>query len=261
MNVAEYIESGILELYLAGLLSEKENEEVNQNIAEHPEVRKEVELIEKALVYLTSYSSPLIPESFKAIEEKLETAKEVSLAPWSKLKRLGWAAIFIALFGGLIWLMQDNKRLQTELFSLINANDSLENQITEVRDSLNQREELLTALREKEVVVVDLGGQGKFEDYYAKAYWNKKAEVVYVDVKALPTPPEGMVYQLWSLTLNPLSPTSLGLLDDFEADADKIFDLKNPYASEAFGITLEPEGGSETPTMDQLYTLGVLPSS
>ncbi|MDX1427844.1 MAG: anti-sigma factor, partial [Salegentibacter mishustinae] len=25
-----------------------------------------------------------------------------------------------------------------------------------------------------------------------------------------------------------------------------------------FGITLEPEGGSETPTMDQLYVLGTV---
>ena len=32
--------------------------------------------------------------------------------------------------------------------------------------------------------------------------------------------------------------------------------LENTNESQAFGITLEPEGGSETPTMNQLYTLG-----
>ena len=34
--------------------------------------------------------------------------------------------------------------------------------------------------------------------------------------------------------------------------------LENANESEAFGITLEPEGGSETPTLEQLYTLGAV---
>ena len=38
------------------------------------------------------------------------------------------------------------------------------------------------------------------------------------------------------------------------------FTLENANESEAFGITLEPEGGSETPTLEQLYTLGAVGS-
>jgi hypothetical protein len=44
-------------------------------------------------------------------------------------------------------------------------------------------------------------------------YWNK---VVYVDAAGLPEPPKGMVYQVWALKLNPLTPTSIGLLDKFD---------------------------------------------
>jgi len=36
--------------------------------------------------------------------------------------------------------------------------------------------------------------------------------------------------------------------------------LKNINISEGFGITLEPAGGSETPTMEQLYALGTVSS-
>jgi anti-sigma-K factor RskA len=50
----------------------------------------------------------------------------------------------------------------------------------------------------------------------------------------------------------------MGLLENFSEDENKIFALENPNQSQAFGITLEPAGGSETPTMEQLYTLGVV---
>jgi hypothetical protein len=35
-----------------------------------------------------------------------------------------------------------------------------------------------------------------------------------------------------------------------------MFAVNNAEEAEAFGITLEPAGGSITPTMEQLYTLG-----
>lgn len=65
-----------------------------------------------------------------------------------------------------------------------------------------------------------------------------------------------MVYQVWALKLNPLTPTSIGLLDNFDSNNQKIFAVDNAESAEAFGITLEPAGGSLTPTMEQLYTLG-----
>ena len=66
------------------------------------------------------------------------------------------------------------------------------------------------------------------------------------------------IYQVWSLTMQPLTPTSVGLLDATAETKNRLFrvDMSQVTSTEAFGITLEPEGGSETPTMDQLYTLG-----
>jgi len=58
--------------------------------------------------------------------------------------------------------------------------------------------------------------------------------------------------------MDPLTPTSIGLLDTYAVDDNKIFELENANQSEAFGITLEPEGGSESPTMEQLYVLGAV---
>jgi hypothetical protein len=62
-------------------------------------------------------------------------------------------------------------------------------------------------------------------------YWNKEP-VVYVDAAGLPEPPKGMVYQVWALKLNP-TPTSIGLLDKFDDNNQRIFAVNNTGDAEA----------------------------
>ena len=54
MNIKDYIESGILELYVAGKLSENECEDVYNKMMEYPEVLDEVIKIEQAIIKLIS---------------------------------------------------------------------------------------------------------------------------------------------------------------------------------------------------------------
>ena len=126
------------------------------------------------------------------------------------------------------------------------------------REEIADTESLLNQLRDKNVDVVALGGQDISPTSYAKVYWNHEQNKVFIDAQGLPSPPKGFAYQVWSLKLNPLAPTSIGLLEKFEENGQKVFELPNANDSQAFGITLEPEGGSETPTLEQLYTLGVV---
>jgi anti-sigma-K factor RskA len=115
----------------------------------------------------------------------------------------------------------------------------------------------LNVIRNEKNTVVNLAGQTVAPTSFAKIYWNKETSTVYVDAKGLPEPPEGKVYQIWSLKLSPtLTPTSIGLLEDFKGNNEKLFAVSGTSDAEAFGITLEPAGGSKTPTMEQLYTLG-----
>jgi hypothetical protein len=134
----------------------------------------------------------------------------------------------------------------------------MEEQIANAREDAEKAEELLAVIRDRNVQRIPLKGQQVAPEAFASVYWNTQENTAYIDAKELPEPPRGKVYQVWSLTMQPLTPTSLGLLANFEADDNKVFSLENPNQSEAFGITLEPEGGSETPTMDQLYVLGTV---
>jgi anti-sigma-K factor RskA len=263
MNTKDYIASGILELYIAGSLSEKENEEVYTAIKENPAILTEVESIEKAIVQLTAAAKKDASYSFENIKHKLKVdeTKVISLAkPQSNWKQYaGWAAAFI-LGSTLILSVLQNNSLKEQLASENSEKELLEAQIDSASTNLASAEKLITIFRDKDIISIPLGGQAVSPTSYAKVYWDKKTNAIYLDAKGLPEPPKGKVYQVWSLTLDPLTPTSLGTLDSFTADTNKIFTITNANQSEAFGITLEPAGGSISPTLEQLYTLGAVSS-
>ncbi|MBW8243928.1 anti-sigma factor [Muricauda oceani] len=265
MDVKEYIASGKLELYVAGALPAEENLEVQQYAEQYPEIRIEIEAIEKAILAITEATSPRMPlDGFAKIKARIgdvipftperSTSKGT---PWGSY--LGWAAsVLLAI--GLFWMYTENSKLKSEIELTNQEKQSLEDILSDTQEEITFKESLLEDIRDQNVTVIALGGQTVSPSSYAKAYWNKEESKVIIDAKGLPEPPEGFTYQVWSLKLDPLTPTSIGLLDDFASVDTKLFTLENANESEAFGITLEPEGGSETPTLEQLYTLGAVGS-
>ena len=104
MDAKEYIESGILELYVYGLLSETENEEVYTMAKNNPEINEEIIAIEKAIVALSSSFSPFHSvANFEKIKAKLELkhAKVIELEEPSRnwAQYIGWAAAILLLAG------------------------------------------------------------------------------------------------------------------------------------------------------------------
>jgi len=260
MDINAYIESGILELYVAGKLSEKENAEIYQHLQEHPALLKEVLEIEHAVVKLTAAASPRA-KGFASIIDRLKSDKaKVITLPSRKnnwITYTGWAAA-VLLVVGLFWTLNQNSDLEQQLQTSDIENQYLETQIEAAKTDLATTKQLLDVIRDKDIITVPLDGQSNYATSFAKVYWNKADNTIYLDAEGLPNAPEGKVWQVWSLTLNPLTPISLGTIDNFNTDDNKIFTIANVNDSEAFGITLEPAGGSDSPTMDQLYTLGVV---
>ena len=264
MDTKKYIASGILELYVAGALSEKENQEVYDAIQQYPQISKEVIQIELAIVKLTA--SIVTPQNktyaFEDIRNNINTkGKVIHIEQVSKkanwFSYVGWAAS-VALLIGFLWTFNENRQLKDEIELVNIENATLEEKIANANESIDKTNELMAVLRDKDIESITLGGQAISPESYAKVYWNKKDDLAYIDVAGLPEPPSGKVYQVWSLTLDPLTPTSMGILDEFLTDANKVFTMANTNESQAFAITLEPEGGSESPTLEQLYVLGTV---
>ncbi len=279
MDIKEYIGSGILELYVAGTLSEKENHEVHELMLKHPEIEREVIKIESTFLQLATASSASGSKHvFKTVKEHIiPDNKNHRAIPVNKKPKINWfnysgwiASILFA--AGLLWLGYENRQLANEKVQLsneinelktkISTNESdkkiLELEIEKTNTNLKESKELISILRDRHIISVPLDGQAIASNAYAKIYWDKSTKTIYLDAQGLPEPPEGKVYQLWSLTLDPLTSKSLGTLNDFDSVPNKIFTIKNTNDSQGFGITLEPEGGSTAPTLDKLYTLGIV---
>jgi anti-sigma-K factor RskA len=259
METRDYLESGILELYVYGLLSESENEDVAKMAHKHHEINDEIVSIEKAIVELSTCFSPFLSaENFEKIREKLmlKYPKLAEMKPRSKAPSyIGWAAALVFLAGGA-YLYKELNDANVTVVNIENEKTKLQENILQLEVKNKQTESVLDIIRDNKNTIIPLGGQAAAPDAYATIYWNKETQSVYVDASGRPEPPEGKVYQIWSLRLNPLTPTSIGLLENFPQNEQLIFPVSNTADAEAFGITLEPAGGSQTPTMEQLYALG-----
>jgi anti-sigma-K factor RskA len=268
MNNKELIESGELELYVAGLLSDERSNEITQIISTNKAVEKEVEEIEAIVMRLAKESTISNNQKFSDVLKKIVTDRiseesedeVIQLKPETEKKTfnlrsaVGWAAaaVFLIFFG--VQYQQSNE-LKENLSASVEEKKALESKINEQEFDLAFKENLLTTITSDNTRIVDLAGQKISPESNVKVFWNTQNNKVILDASKLPEAPEGMVYQVWSLTLNPLTPTSLGLLEGYN-EQNNLFVLENPNASEGFGITLEPEGGSQAPNLEQLYALG-----
>lgn len=260
MEAQQYIESGILELYVYGLLSEKENLEISELSKKNPDIENEIISIEKAVTALSSSFSPFhSAANFEKIKANLElkdskTIDIKKVSNWSQYA--GWAAAVLLLLGFGYQTFELTKSRQAVSEAGTEKN-KIQRDYAYLSEQNRETEKNLSIVRDIKNTGVTLDGQAASPASFAKVYWNKETKTTYIDAAGLPDPPKGMVYQVWSLKLSPvLTPTSIGLLDNFKANPQKMFAVSQTDSAEAFGITLEPEGGSPTPTMEQLYTLG-----
>jgi anti-sigma-K factor RskA len=253
MSTTDLLNSGDLELYVYGTLNESETQQIAALSKTDSVVKNEIISIEQSIVALSSSFSPVISSDiYEKIKYKigLKHRKVIKMKPQNNWKQYtGWAAAILVLLGaGFLY----NELTETQDNFTILATENADLQLKN-----NEAATALAVVRDANNTVIPLAGQAVSPKSFAKIYWNKTTEVVYVDATGLPEPPEGMVYQIWSLKLLPqLTPTSIGLLTEFSSNNGKIFAVEKTGDAEAFGITLEPAGGSKSPTMEQLYTLG-----
>lgn len=259
----EYIESGILELYVFGRLTDAENAEVTEMAQKHTDINAEMIAIEKAVINLSYSVAPyLSAENYERIRQLLiikhtEEKPVIQMKPRSNvMSYMGWAAAVLLLIG-FGFQYNRNNELVEEAQAVKTESSKYKQLLADVTIKNDKTEQALAIIRDKSSRTIVLEGQEAAPESYARVYVNAAKKEMHVDISGLPQPPQGMVYQVWALKLNPLTPTSIGVLDETKLQQNKgILPIDNFDEAEGFGITLEPAGGSPTPTMTQLYTLG-----
>lgn len=258
MTEDEIIASGLLELYVTGSLSAEEIQEVESARAQYPSVKKELTQIEDSLIQLSEATGGNVsPKVWERIVQFTQGVRPINSTPkrnWSSMT--GWAAALL-FFVGLAFMLKQNSDLKDKIRTVNTRNMVLQEKTSITEAQLIEANDLLDIVRSKEFNAISLPGNVAVAPAaYATVYYNENENIAYIDAKGLPKPPKGKVYQVWSLIMDPLTPRSVGILEDFEMADTVFFKVENIPSPEAFGITLEPEGGSDTPTLTQLYTLG-----
>ncbi|WP_066838633.1 anti-sigma factor [Rufibacter ruber] len=270
MNTQEYIESGVLELYAAGGLTEAEQADVERMAAQYPEVRVALEEVTRTLeAYALTHAQPPRPE----LEDKIlghlqrlappaepplaeEAGKVVPLTDYSPNKSPNWlkvaAAVLLLISAATnVFLYKNLSEARQELAVSQQATRQYALQVNQVEQRAFKSENLLALVRDPQTVSVSLKGVEQHPAAQASVFWNKETKEVYFDPSKLPAAPAGKQYQLWALANG--KPVDAGVVVQTDSLLQR---MKSIQEAQAFAVTLEPAGGSVNPTLEAMYVMG-----
>lgn len=276
MDIKGYIESGILEAYVLDALSPQERTEVAANIARYPELADEVKAIEEGMLsfakagaeeppfYLKEQVWDAIVQENSKLEvpvQKQESASNVREFPatqpaarssWQRAAI--WAAFLVSALTNFILLSQRNKVQQQQVVMQSRMDSmNLQQQVLAQTLSAYSREREMLADTSMQAVVMKTMQPG--HPMAATVYWSKGKGEAYLAIQKLPMPPQGKQYQMW--VIQDGKPVSMGVIADVMVEKGMVTKLPMQVTSgQAFAISLEKEGGSATPTMEQIQVMG-----
>ena len=270
MDIQAYIMSGIIETYVLGLASAEEAAELEMLQLEYPEVEQaisefarllEVKAMENAIAPPVNVK-PKILEAIKEEERYVpvitlpadnNTHKSLSVKSFQVWRMLAAASVIMFVTSAALnfYLYNRYNQKKDAYQALLTERNTLQanNQIFQTH--LQQWQKAAEVMADPAMAVIKMPGTPGKEQSLATVYWNTKNKDVYVVANKLPEPVKGKQFQLWALVDG--KPVDAGVL---ERDCFGVCKLKNIPRAQAFAITLENEGGSPTPTMQQMYVLG-----
>lgn len=271
MNISAYIQSGIIETVVMGLADSKDVAELEQLRQQYPEIEAYVQECELWLEQTAMQQAATPPaESRLQFLQTLQTLESEQESPNSDLspvmtvaatqpktisifKWMAAAAIILLMVSAAvnIYLYQQYTKVNQAYADLNNLNTELAKQNKHQETQLTAYNKSAEIFSSPDYIKVPMAGK---ENYTATVFWNKKTASVYLVANKLPVAPKGKQYQLWALVDG--KPVDAGVLQD----CDNICAAKNISTAQAFAITLENEGGSPTPNLEQLYVLGKITS-
>ncbi len=125
---------------------------------------------------------------------------------------------------------------------------TLRGELASLRRNWVELTRVMNVLRAPDMLKVDLKGQATLPSGTGRAFWSRSAGLMFT-AEGLPTLPPDRVYQLW--TIKGAVATGAGTFVPDAAGAASVTASVAATAEvpDAFGVTIEPAGGSSTPTM------------
>lgn len=285
MNTKEYIQSGVLELYAAGALSDTEAREVEAMAAQYPEVQTELAAIQDALVsYSAAFKKNPNPELRSTILNRIDEIEGVSSenvlsisdapkkpniadttgkssfnytqqpARFNYLMAAVWIFLVLNIIGN-IYFFNKLKNTEEQMAGVVNENNNMKLEYEKIRLDMDKKSTDMKMVMNRSNKIVDLKGMEIAPQSFATVYWNPNSKKVMLNVNSLPMPPADKQYQLWALKDG--KPIDAGVFDMQPGTGDDMHMMPVTIAdADSFAVTLEKKGGSPVPTLTQLYVMG-----
>lgn len=268
MNTADYISSGILQSYVLCTATLEERKEVEKYASIYPEIKLELEEIEKAMnSYATEHS--ITPPSY--LKEKIlsKIAVETNSSATTEVREVRtlhkespqasrfsyWSIaaslLFLVSASFAVYFGVKSTQLDNTLTNMAKVNTTLADSIKNVSVNVAQMQSDLAVLKDPMYKIVELKGLKPAPDAKAMVCWCPQDKKVYIEIDKLPEPPQGMQYQLWAIVNG--TPVSEGML----TKGNGLHPMKDVDNAQAFAVTLEKVGGSPTPKGD-MYVMGTI---
>lgn len=239
-----FLETDLLEKYLIGTTNTEETLQVERYIAMYPEVREIYNELQENLETFAKMHAVKAPEGLRT---KILNRIKAQNAGRRRFRRYAIAASITALLfaGSSYFFWNQNQSLQAE-------NNIVNNRIKDLEEDMkNQLEDVrnqFIVLNNPQTRKYMVNGNKKAKELKAVAYINPVKKLAYINVRNLPNLPEDFDYQMWAEVNGEM--VNLGVIRNVE-DKDKLRAL--PYAKNAVSyITIEPKGGNETPTVQNI---------
>ncbi|SMC00351.1 hypothetical protein SAMN00120144_1965 [Hymenobacter roseosalivarius DSM 11622] len=290
MDTQEYIESGILEQYALGELSEAERQTVEERAATHADIARELDQVQQALGVYAQAHAETPPAAMRervlagwqaAIRADAQNAPRSIVPPTTAtpdgpvVRQLTpmepetannasgpafrWmlaASVALLLASGLAnFVLYTRWRDAASDLAIARTEQSRVASVMQASErTLAVRQQELDVLRSDDFRTVALAGTAAAPSASARVLYNPKTKAVYLDVRNLPAPPTGKQYQLWALDNG--KPVDAGVLAAATTAGDSLQQMKDIASAQAFAMTVEPAGGSVNPTLSTLTVVG-----
>ncbi len=275
MDIQSYIASGKLELFLLGELTDRERDEVLALAKIHPEIRQELDELDKAFFAFDELTAKTPPPRMKerlfasldaelkdkrTIEPRIvqghvdqDEAKVVTITTW---KTYAVAASLIAVLASAVAIYFANKFYERDqqFLSLLQEQEVMADNLNQAKFEYERKDSQIEKLIAGNFKRIPLkaGGFQIQQDAEVEVLWDQQAQEVFVAVNNLNSLSEEFDYQLWAIGSD--GPIGIGLVNTGEK-----FTMQQMEAvAEAgvFAITIEPKGGSQSPNLDKLVVIG-----
>jgi hypothetical protein len=246
MDTQSFIQSGLLEAYALNQCSPEERAEVERMAAAHPEVRAELDAVERTLEQVALANAVPPPPGLK--EKILQQVRDESPVPatprggsglrWTSA--LSWAAVLV-LAVLAAWQMLEKNTLNERI-------TVLQTQVADCETQAQQQtklQEAVALLRDRDTRAVILSDAADAK-VTATVWHNPARAETLLDINSLPAPEPGQYFQFWAIVDG--QPVSMGMVNLRDSDAFQTL----PFIpnAQAFAISAENNpNGNPTPTV------------